>query len=240
MPKGERWAIMDRYQKLHCILKENSSKEEEKLNTEKKTRDMVVMAVFIAVMMVMTVIPVLGYIPLGFMNATIIHIPVLVGAILLGPKKGAALGFFFGLTSMWKNTALMPNLTSFVFTPFIPMPDGGSGGIRSVIVCMVPRILIGVVGYYVYRAVSGPGKGRRKFALAAAGVAGSLTNTLLVMNLIYFLFGSAYGEAMPAAAERGLYAFIVGVICLNGIPEAVLAGFLTVCIVSALQKVQSR
>ena len=148
--------------------------------------------------------------------------------------------FFFGLTSMWKNTALMPNLTSFVFTPFIPMPDGGSGGIRSVIVCMVPRILIGVVGYYVYRAVSGPGKGRRKFALAAAGVAGSLTNTLLVMNLIYFLFGSAYGEAVPAAAERGLYAFIVGVICLNGIPEAVLAGFLTVCIVSALQKVQSR
>ena len=80
---------------------------------------MVVMAVFIAVMMVMTVVPVLGYIPLGFMNATIIHIPVLVGAILLGPKKGAALGFFFGLTSMWKNTALMPNLTSFVFTPFI-------------------------------------------------------------------------------------------------------------------------
>ena len=117
---------------------------------------------------------------------------------------------------------------------------GGSGGSRSVNVCMVPRILSGVVGYYLYRAVSGPGKGRRKFALAAAGVAGSLTNTLLVMNLIYFLFGSAYGEAVPAAAERGLYPFIVGVICLNGFPKAVLAGFLTVCIVSALQKVQSR
>ncbi len=220
------------------LLKKNSSKEAEKLNTVKKTRDMVVMAALIAIMMLMTIVPVLGYIPLGFMNATIVHIPVIVGAILLGPKKGAVLGFFFGLTSMWKNTALMPNLTSFVFTPFLTMPDGGSGGIRSVIVCMVPRILIGVVGYYVYRGISRVWKKRKKLALAAAGVAGSITNTILVMNLIYFLFGNAYAEAAKASVENGLYAFIVGVICLNGIPEAVLAGFLTVLIVSALWKVK--
>ena len=153
------------------------------------------MAAFIAIMMIMTVVPVLGFIPLGFMNATIIHIPVIVGSILLGPKKGAVLGFFFGLTSMWKNTALMPNLTSFVFTPFLTMPNGESGGIRSVIICMVPRILIGVVAYYVYRGVSKIWKKRKKLALAAAGVAGSITNTILVMNLIYFLFGSTYAEA---------------------------------------------
>ena len=54
------------------------------------------MAAFIAIMMIMTVVPVLGFIPLGFMNATIIHIPVIVGSILLGPKKGAVLGFFSG------------------------------------------------------------------------------------------------------------------------------------------------
>ena len=196
------------------------------------------MAAFIAIMMIMTVVPVLGFIPLGFMNATIIHIPVIVGSILLGPKKGAVLGFFFGLTSMWKNTALMPNLTSFVFTPFLTMPNGESGGIRSVIVCMVPRILIGVVAYYVYRGVSKIWKMRKKLALAAAGVAGSITNTILVMNLIYFLFGSTYAEAAKANVEHGLYLFIVGVICLNGIPEAVLAGFLTALIVSALWKVQ--
>ena len=79
---------------------------------------------------------------------------------------------------------------------------------------------------------------RKKLALAAAGVAGSITNTILVMNLIYFLFGSTYAEAAQANVEHGLYLFIVGVICLNGIPEAVLAGFLTALIVSALWKVQ--
>ena len=199
---------------------------------------MVMMAALVAIMLLMTVVPVLGYIPLGFMNATIIHIPVIVGAILLGPKKGAVLGLVFGFTSMWKNTALMPNLTSFVFTPFITMPDGGSGGIRSVIICLIPRMLIGVVGYYAYRAVLAVWKQKKKLALTVAGVAGSITNTLLVMNLIYFLFGNTYAEAARMNVENGLYAVILGVICLNGIPEASLAGVLTVLIVSALWKVK--
>ena len=199
---------------------------------------MVMMAALVAIMLLMTVVPVLGYIPLGFMNATIIHIPVIVGAILLGPKKGAVLGLVFGFTSMWKNTALMPNLTSFVFTPFITMPDGGSGGIRSVIICLIPRMLIGVVGYYAYRAVLAVWKQKKKLALTVAGVAGSITNTLLVMNLIYFLFGNTYAEAARMNVENGLYAVILGVICLNGIPEATLAGVLTALIVSALWKVK--
>lgn len=199
---------------------------------------MVMMAALVAIMLLMTVVPVLGYIPLGFMNATIIHIPVIVGAILLGPKKGAVLGLVFGFTSMWKNTALMPNLTSFVFTPFITMPDGGSGGIRSVIICLIPRMLIGVVGYYAYRAVLAVWKQKKKQALTVAGVAGSITNTLLVMNLIYFLFGNTYAEAARMNVENGLYAVILGVICLNGIPEAILAGVLTALIVSALWKVK--
>ena len=199
---------------------------------------MVMMAALVAIMLLMTVVPVLGYIPLGFMNATSIHIPVIVGAILLGPKKGAVLGLVFGFTSMWKNTALMPNLTSFVFTPFITMPDGGSGGIRSVIICLIPRMLIGVVGYYAYRAVLAVWKQKKKLALTVAGVAGSITNTLLVMNLIYFLFGNTYAEAARMNVENGLYAVILGVICLNGIPEAILAGVLTALIVSALWKVK--
>ena len=61
--------------------------------------------------------PILGYIPLGFTRATIIHIPVIIGSIILGPKYGAFLGFIFGLTSLVNNT-FNPTVTSFVFTPF--------------------------------------------------------------------------------------------------------------------------
>ncbi|RGY95581.1 ECF transporter S component [Clostridium sp. AM58-1XD] len=207
------------------------------MNTVSKTRDMVLTGAFVAIMLIMTIIPVLGYIPLGFMNATIIHIPVIIGAILMGPRKGAFLGFVFGLTSMWKNTILMPNPTSFVFSPFITVGDF-SGNWRSVVICMIPRILIGVVAYYVYKAVLRSNGKKQILALTCAGVAGSITNTLLVMNLIYFLFGNSYAAAAHVNTAKGVYAFILGVICMNGIPEAILAGILTAAITRVLIQVK--
>ena len=207
------------------------------MNTAKKTRDMVLTGAFVAIMLIMTVVPILGYIPLGFMNATIIHIPVIIGAILMGPKKGAFLGFVFGLTSMWKNTILMPNATSFVFSPFISVGDF-KGDWRSAIICIVPRVLIGVVAYYVYKAVAGKNEKRQVTALTCAGVAGSITNTLLVMNLIYFMFGDSYAAAAHVDVAQGVYTFIIGVICMNGIPEAILAGILTTAITKILLKLK--
>ena len=61
---------------------------------------MVTTAAIAAIIVVMASVPFLGYIPLGFMNATIIHVPVIIGAILLGPKYGAFLGLVFGGTSV--------------------------------------------------------------------------------------------------------------------------------------------
>ena len=93
------------------------------MNSENKTRNLVLAAVFVAIIIIMSFTPI-GYIPLGFMNATIIHVPVIIGAIILGPKYGGFLGLVFGLTSLWKNT-YMPNATSFVFSPFIKLGEYG-------------------------------------------------------------------------------------------------------------------
>jgi uncharacterized membrane protein len=209
------------------------------MDIENKTRNLVLAAVFVAIIIILAFTP-LGYIPLGFMNATIIHVPVIIGAIILGPKYGGFLGMVFGLTSLWKNT-YMPNPTSFVFSPFIKVGEYG-GNFGSLIICMVPRILIGIVSYYVFRAVLqalGSKKGKRTIALAAAGAAGSLTNTLLVMNLIYFLFGKEYGHAAKGLTD-GIYSVIIGIICINGIPEAIVAGILTVAVSQALFKAMRR
>lgn len=75
--------------------------------------------------------------------------------------------------------------------------------------------------------------------MAAAGVAGSLTNTLLVMNLIYVCFGKEYGAAAKGLTE-GIYGVILGIICLNGVPEAIVAGVLTVAVTQALFQVMKR
>ncbi|MEG0378720.1 MAG: ECF transporter S component, partial [Eubacterium sp.] len=146
-----------------------------------KTSDLVKVSLFVAIIVLMAVTPFLGYIPLGFTRATIIHVPVIIGSIILGPIYGGFLGFVFGLTSLINNT-FNPTVTSFVFTPFYSLGDY-SGNFLSLVICFVPRILVGIVPYYVY-------KGMRKIkkndalALGTAGVCGSLVNTLLVMNMI--------------------------------------------------------
>ena len=209
------------------------------MNSLTKTRNMVMTAVFTAIIIIMAFVPFLGYIPLGFMNATIIHIPVIVGAILLGPKSGAFLGLVFGLTSIWKSTTA-PIVTSFVFSPFTNVSINGVSFVNivgSTVIPLVPRILIGVAAYLVYTAVMKVCKSKILYlALILAGIAGSLTNTLLVMNLIYLFFGGRYAEASGKAFE-GLYMVILGVICMNGVPEAILAGILTLAIARALMKV---
>ena len=74
------------------------------MKIEKKVLDMSLAGIFTAIIIAMSVVPFLGYIPLGFMNATIIHVPVIIGAIILGPKYGAYLGLVFGVTSLVKAT----------------------------------------------------------------------------------------------------------------------------------------
>ena len=203
------------------------------------TISMVQVAIFGAIICIMAFTPFLGYIPLGFTRATIIHIPVIIASLLMGPKKGGALGFLFGLTSFINNT-VNPTVTSFVFTPFYNLGEF-SGGIGSVIICFIPRILVGIVPFYVYKLVmrfvseETKKKGVSGIGLVLAGVSGALVNTLLVMNMIFLFFREAYAQANEVAASA-VYTFILSVIGINGVPEAVVAGILTLCIGKVLMK----
>ena len=73
-------------------------------------------------------------------------------------------------------------------------------------------------------------------ALFAAGVAGSLTNTLLVMNLIYLLFGDQYASAASWTA-KWVYGVILGIIGMQGVPEALVAGIIVTAVAGILLKV---
>ena len=203
------------------------------------TMSMVQGAIFGAIICIMAFTPFLGYIPLGFTRATIIHIPVIIASLLMGPKKGGVLGFLFGLTSFINNT-INPTATSFVFTPFYSLGDV-SGGIGSVIICFIPRILVGIVPYFVYKLVlrlsseTTKNRGVSNIGLVLAGISGALVNTLLVMNLIYIFFGDAYIKASEKAVSLG-YMVILSIIGINGVPEAIIAGILTLCIGKVLLK----
>lgn len=188
-----------------------------------KTLNLVLLALFSAIIFIMAFTPFLGYIPLGFTRATIIHIPVIIGAILFGPKKGACLGFVFGLTSLINNT-INPTVTSFVFSPFYSLGEI-NGGFQSLIICFLPRILVGVTSYYAYTWVMKLLKNKKNgllISLGTAGVVGALTNTLLVMNFIFLFFKDNYGSVNNISSDA-VYGFILGIIGINGIPESIVA-----------------
>ncbi|MEI7883915.1 MAG: ECF transporter S component [Clostridia bacterium] len=192
-----------------------------------KTKKLVQLSLFSAIILVLASTP-LGYIPLGFMNATTIHIPVILGSILLGPQYGAFLGFIFGLSSLVKST-LEPTVTSFIFTPFYTLGNT-SGNFWSLVICFVPRILIGITPYYMYQLIKGRNK---KLALLVAGIVGSLTNTILVLGGVYVFFGASFATVMAVPIQT-LFSVIISIVAINGIPEALIAGLLTVAICSIM------
>lgn len=101
----------------------------------------------------------LGYIPVPNLSgdATILHVPVIIGAVLEGPLVGALVGLIFGIFSLIQGGPLFAN-------PLISV---------------VPRILIGITSWLAYRSLE---KVNQDLAAAVAGIVGTLTNTILVVG----------------------------------------------------------
>lgn len=200
--------------------------------------DLVLLAMFSGILFLLAFTPI-GLIDLPLIKATILHIPVIIGSILLGPKKGAFLGFVFGLTSVIKNT-LVPSALSFAFSPFIPVPGMDHGSLWALVICFVPRILVGVTPWLVFRG----GRlllGRKNVAVRTAGMAlaaavGAFTNTVLVMGMIFLVFRQAYAvmRGIPVDAVLGV---VLGIVGANGLPEAICAAVITPAVCLPLSRV---
>ena len=187
---------------------------------------LVLLSLFTAIIILMACTPI-GLIDLPFIKATILHIPVIIGAILLGPKQGAFLGGVFGLTSIIKNT-MVPGVLSFTFSPLVPVPGTDHGSLWAIVISLLPRILIGPVAWAVYRGIVKlfhKVKGGQVAGMVAAGIVGAFVNTALVMSMIFFLFKDAYAAANNLAIDAVLAA-ILGVVATNGIPEMIAAAVL--------------
>lgn len=198
----------------------------------KNTKNFTLTAMFLAIMILLAVTP-LGFIPIGPINATTMHIPVIVASIILGPRLGAFLGGTFGLISIIRST-FIPTPLSFVFSPFIPVIGTDQGSWKALIVALIPRILIGVVPYFVYKGIQRLTKNKvSPLSLFLAGIAGSLTNTILVMNLIYFLFQQDYAQVLGTNINA-VYSAVLAVIFTSGVPEAIVAGLVTAAVSTVL------
>ena len=145
----------------------------------------------------------LGYTRLGFIpvpnisgNATIMHVPAILGGALEGPVVGTIVGGIFGIFSFIQAEV-----------PFF----------RDPLVSILPRLFIGVVAWAVFA-------GLRNFSLdlaaAAAGVLGSLTNTVGVLGmavLLGYLPLALVVPIVPQAIAEAILAAIVTVVVVRGV-----------------------
>ena len=180
-------------------------------------RKMTVIGVLSAISIMMSMLPFIGYIPIGPIKATIMHIPVIIGAIIEGPVVGAIIGLIFGLTSLW-NAITQP----VVLSPLFYNP----------LVSVLPRILIGIVAYYVYQGVYKVSK--KVYASGfIAGIIGSLANTAGVLGMIYILYADKY---LALIEQQGSSAakLLLGVVLTSGVPEALVAALIVSAVSVAL------
>ncbi len=202
---------------------------------QKDIRWMVSVALMVAVVVLLANTP-LGMIQLPIIKATTVHIPVIIGAIVLGPLAGGILGAAFGICSVISNT-MTPSLLSFAFSPFLST-TGIVGGIKALWVAVGCRILIGVAAgwlWILFKKVKVPSPA----ALALTGFLGSMVNTVTVMGSIYLLFAQQYAEAKEVALNA-VFSLVMATVTASGIPEAIAAAVLVTVIGAALLKAMPR
>lgn len=180
-----------------------------------KTYELVLMALFTAIIVIMAFTP-LGYIPLVVINATIIHIPVILGSLFLGPKKGAFLGFVFGLTSFINNTFKAATASAFVFSPVLAASMIGISGVfKSMYICFVPRILVGVIPYFVYLLIRRLLRSEQRIWRIVVNAVVSLILFIsvraFVSNLIKNDMSGSIGTIVGLVAGIVLFAVLTGV-----------------------------
>lgn len=182
----------------------------------RKTLRLTQLSLLVAIQLILTLTP-LGYILVPPISATIMHIPVIVGAILLGPGAGALLGSVFGLTAMWKASTAATAVTDMAFSPFL-----SGKPLQSLVMCVVTRILLGLIAAWLYQAFRRLFKGRATPAILLSSILATFCHTVTVLGCLA-LFFSEFGVGLMAAVltacsitgliEIGLAALVSVAIC---------------------------
>lgn len=176
---------------------------------------MVELAVLLAILLMLEITG-LGMFKTFGLELTILQIPVILGAIILGPAAGAILGGAFGLLSFWECFGK----SEFGATLL------GINPILTFVVCVPTRILMGWLCGLIFRAMDRKLAGTKgDFAsYVVASLSGALLNTLFFMTTLCLCFyHTEYIQGFASALGAGnVLLFIVLFVGVQGLVEAAL------------------
>lgn len=200
-------------------------KEELNMNVRFKPRELTLLGLMTALLLVMSCTP-LGYLHLGTTDITLNMIPVAITAAALGPVGGAITGTVFGITSFLQCLGIGGSSPMGVAMLAI-------NPLFTVITCIVPRVLAGLLTGYVCRWVHK--KWNSTVSGFAAGFAAAFLNTLLFMPTLVGLFGeSDFIQNMMGGMS--ILMFVGLTVAFNGVLEALVSTVATGFLCKALEK----
>ena len=192
-----------------------------KTKTSLKTLQMVQTAILAAILIVMAFTP-LGYFNLGPVSITFLMIPVVIGAIVVGPAAGAFLGLVFGITSF---------ITAFSSPLGIVMLNVNV--FYTLIVLLVPRVLMGLLVGLIFRAIAKIDK-TKIVSFVIAALSGALINTILFVGALVLLFGS--NGDFEKGIGMNIWVLVGLILSLNALIEAIVCTVAGAAIAKALKK----
>lgn len=207
----------------------SSSKEEyimSKSSAMKKNLSLAQLGMMSALIIAMTFVPYIGYISYGALSITLIHIPVIIGACVMGVKGGAILGTVWGVSCIIKAILAPPSpLEGIIF--------------KNPIVALIPRIIAGAVAGLIFTLVAKKDK-KKHISSALGAISGCLCNTVFVMGSIYLLYGEKYGAELGIASVNfgGLTNYILAAFGINAVIEIIVAVVIAIPVSLALRKVK--
>jgi uncharacterized membrane protein len=204
------------------------------MNNNSKTQKMMYFAILLALTFLLYLTP-LGFVQIGPLALTTQHIPVIVTSIVLGWRWGAGMGAVFGCLSLYRATT-SPGPTSFMLSPFIPVPGSNHGDWHALLVSVGTRILVGITPALVIMLFKKNGLLKHTLGYAIAGLTGALTNTIFVLGFMGIFF-STYKNVTGFSS---LLELIGATIMSNGIFEASLAMIVAAALANVFRSVDKK
>ena len=193
------------------------------------------LALLVGILLMMNITG-LAMIPLPGQYASIMTVPVAVGAMMLGPLAGGVLGGVMGWISFY--TAIKTGFS----TLFLAGYTGGIVVVLSFINTIIPRILMGICVGWVYRAASRLDRGNT-ISYYIGGIAAPLLNTLFYMTVLVLIFLNAptlqalLGEELMAKFQDNILLFVAAYVGVQALIEAALGCVISGSVCKALRVV---
>lgn len=185
------------------------------------TKEMVTAAVLSAIIVVLGYTP-LGLIPLPTMTATILHIPVAIGAIIYGPQMGLTLGIVMGVTTLSKAIlAPVGPLDPLFINPFVSV---------------LPRALMGLLTAYVFIALKKVVK-KPSINVGITAAVASIANTVFTLGALVIVYSKQVAHILEQLQVPGtVIAFVLGIAGTSGIVETIITVIVVVPIIMTFRK----